>query len=279
MKLRVTARQALAAAALAGTLAALPAQAALVTVSGGFTSFSGPVGEGNVPFVGADTLTFVNGNTVAPQTAIGTIPGQPPEFTQFPEVGNATVNFASPVQAVDFWTSTGATVSTHNLVQFTPAAPQEVAAPGIDFLLGTLTLTNGTFWGGRGNHSFGITVEASGGLGVHTFSDTLIYVITSNVADPALAADAFYFLNHPELGSMRVGEARDGPNTGTVDLYGKIGSLTPTLLDNPTGGVFLSPDIPPPPPTPIPAVPEPATALLFAAGMGALAATRRRRAG
>jgi len=197
----------------------------------------------------------------------------PPGFTQFPEIGNATVTFAAPIGAVDFCQTTGPDEFPHNLVRFTPAPVQDVAAPGIEFLLGTLTLTNGTFWGGRGDHSFGLTVTANGGtLGTHSFSDTLVYVITSNVIDPALAADVFYLSGHPRLGSMRVLESRDGDNTGSVELYGKIGSLTPTRFANPTGGVFLSPDVPQPP-----TVPEPATLGLVAVAVGAVAVRRRRR--
>jgi hypothetical protein len=248
------------------------AAASPVTVTGLFTSFSGPVGQGNVPGVGPDTFTYVNGETVAPQTPIAPITGMPAWFTQFPEVGTATVTFGTPVSEVDFWTTTEAIESPHNLVRFTPAPVQEVAGPGIEFLLGTLTLTNGTFWGGRGDHSFGLTVTANGGpLGTHSFSDTLVYAITSNVLDPELAADVFYLTGRPGLGSIRVFESRDGNSTGSVDLFGKIGSLTPTRFANPTGGVFLSPDVPQPP-----SVPEPAMLGMVAVALGAVAARRRR---
>jgi hypothetical protein len=81
-------------------------------------------------------------------------------------------------------------------------------------------------------------------------------------------------LDHPELGTMSVYEAEDSPthtNFGSIDLYGKIGSLIPTEFLNPVGGVFVGPAVVVTP------TPEPATLALLASGLIGLAGLKRKR--
>ena len=120
-------------------------------------------------------------------------------------------------------------------------------AVGGEFLLGTFSFLNGEWWAASPIHDFTmemVTHSSDGALNGHVFSDTLILNITFNGGPPENKADFFYFAGRPDLGSMRVYENQDGlSNYGTVELYGKIGSLIPTRFANPTGGVFLDPSI------------------------------------
>jgi hypothetical protein len=75
-----------------------------------------------------------------------------------------------------------------------------------------------------------------------------------------------FFEGHPELGQIRVYEAASGlGNTGTVELYGRAGSLIPTAFANPTGSVFIQ------------AVPEPQTYLMMVGGLTRVGWMARRR--
>jgi hypothetical protein len=60
--------------------------------------------------------------------------------------------------------------------------------------------------------------------------------------------------------------------TGTVELWGRIGSLIPEELRNPTGGIQIIDQIPVQPPP----IPEPATVMQLLLGLGLLAAARSR---
>jgi hypothetical protein len=161
-------------------------------------------------------------------------------------------------------------------------------SPGSVFTVGTFTLTNGGWFGNNANNSyylpdvdlgFSITTHSSDPLLDRiVFTDTLRFVVTSpegpnfSLADDA---DYFYFLNHPELGTMSVIEAVDAAgnptsgNVGTVSLTVKIGSLIPVGFSNATGGAFIG--------NPVSAVPEPAAGLLWGAGGLAVLCIARRR--
>lgn len=79
------------------------------------------------------------------------------------------------------------------------------------------------------------------------------------------------------LGSVRVYERAYQPagnpgNTGSVDLYARIGSLIPTRFSNPSSGAFLSASL-----DPVTSIPEPATAAMLSLGLALLGAAARRR--
>ena len=104
-----------------------------------------------------------------------------------------------------------------------------------------------------------------------TFSDTITYVVTPNLGVSDLAdADYIELRNHPELPRVLVEEARSPlGNTGTVELWGRVGSLDPLFFANPTGGVALD----------VTAVPEPSEWLLMLAGFVAMATMMSNPAG
>jgi hypothetical protein len=118
----------------------------------------------------------------------------------------------------------------------------------------------------------------------HTFTGNVIVKVSSPVPfypDPEPNADYFYLqdMNGPltSLGSVRVYEQAFQPagnpgNTGSVDLYVRIGSLVPVRFDNPSAGAFLSPSLDPAAP-----VPEPETYAMLLAGLGLLGGMTRRQ--
>jgi hypothetical protein len=268
----------IAAAVLVLCMNAFPAHASLVSVTGGFTSFSGPVESASNPSLSLNVQTLVNSIEVTAQSAIS---GFEDEFTAPGQgIGLGSITFASPQSSVEFWISVnGVDEGLRNLISFTPGPAVDVTV-GAEFLLGTFTITNGTFLGGRGNHALGFTlttVSTDPALDGHTFTDSLSFVITlyANNNTPEQNADYFFFSGNPGLGTMRAYELFDSPtgsNTGTIELYGKIGSLIPTRLDNAKGGVFFNSST-----GPIPSnqVPLPGTLLLVAASLAALRFARR----
>lgn len=234
--------------------------AAPVSVIGTFSNFSGPVAypPGTPETVGFGP-SFLNDVQVTPDTP-----------SSRSGVGLASLNFAAGTTAVDFY-NTG---ETHNLLEFIPATVQNVVL-GQEFLIGTFKLRNGSWFGGLGEgdslFAFSVTTaSADPDLDGHNFSDVVRYRITQFAVGntPAQNADYFFFDGHPELGTMSVYERSDSPtgsNQGTIDLYGRIGSLIPTRLANPEGGAFIA------------TVPEPESCAMLLAGLGLLGVVARRR--
>jgi hypothetical protein len=102
-------------------LIATAAYASPVTVTGGFTSFSGVVFGNTLP-------SFLNGQQICPTVGgCATTEG----------LGNST--FGTPQQSVTFQGFSPVGPEVANSVQFVPATAQDVSGPGIEFLLGTFT--------------------------------------------------------------------------------------------------------------------------------------------
>ena len=225
-------------------LVASGAQAAEVTISGSLTSF---------------------------QSALDALQGSGTTAVQF--------EYTSQIGAVD---------ANPNRISFTaPAGPAQVNL-GDTFKIGTIGYTNGG-WYPYARIGLSITTSSPDAtFDGHTFTGSIIVAVSSpNPFDPAdyiANADYFYLmdLSGPlvDMGSVRVYERAFQPpgnpgNTGTADLYARIGSLVPTRFENPSGGVFLSPSLEPI----VSGVPEPETVAMLLAGLavvGSVAARRHR---
>lgn len=239
------------------------ASASDVSVYGGFTTFTGVV-SGNA------ISSIINGTRYCPDSGCATL------------YDVAHVKFPTPQAGLDFYDadSTGFH-TTENVVEFTPAAPQAVSGPGVDFLLGTFTFANG-IWDGDADIGLTLTTSSTdSSLDGHTFTGFVHMTLTPNDFDnqtPEQNADYFSLEdssgNLLNLPSMRVYELADSPtgsNTGSVALYGHIGSLDLTSLQNPTGGLFLNDSHDPL------SAPEPGSMALIAVGLGTMAMRRARR--
>jgi hypothetical protein len=218
---------------------------------------------GDVTPVGANFETDINGVAVTPDPAVvvaGVEQGELllPANTSSVEFKNRQVFSGSPF-------------NTPSLIAWTPFnAPVPATSDGV-FEFGTFTITNGIFFNQASFDVTFTTTSSDPGFNGRSFSDTITYVVTPNLGvDNFVDADYVVFKNHPELGQVHVYEAASGlGNTGTVELWGKVGSLDPLFFANPTGGVALD----------VAAVPEPSEWLLMFAGFAAMAsvASRRRR--
>lgn len=273
--------QALSLVALAA-LASFSAQAATVSFSGSLTSFQSALSAYEADGNGSlDSVPLAIDPNLPP---VAHLSGDPQLYPQ-----SHTVALAAGTHSVRFeYTGFIGTVNENpNLVHFDPADPVQVN-PGDSFKVGTLSYTNG-FWYPHARIGLSITTtSADAAFDGHTFTGSIIVAVSSpqpfDPADYIANADYFYLedINGPlaNLGSVRVYERAYQPpgnpgNTGSVDLYARIGSLIPTAFDNPSGGVFLSQSLEPI----TSAVPEPETMAMLLAGLvvvGSVAARHHR---
>jgi len=243
-------KYALAAACLLPALS-WPAFGALVTVTGGITGYSGPVGG-----CGLYEATFVNGQNVTPSTC--SLPDSTsPLSMSFPSTAS-----------VPFYFRFSGTNFTQNSVGFTPAPAQDVQL-GSEFLLGTLSYENGNWFTTAPTLLRLVLTTASSdpSLNGQILDDFVAMTITFNGStDPRLNADFVSLSGFPVAGSCRVYELGDSSsgNIGSCDLYGRIGSLIPTRFANAQGGAFVDPGTGA---IPASAVPEPLTLLTLTAGL------------
>jgi hypothetical protein len=266
---------------VAFAVAASATHASTVTTVGSFAGYSGPVGApiyaGSPPTrdpaqydstfaVGIGVVqTFV----VAPQTPH---PGY--EDPAFGGTGRAIASFVGlPVDTsrVEFWNRIDSSFDeAHNAIQLTGTVTPNVAVGDL-FHIATLSFTNGDWFRASpsydpglgqlyGESRFAFSLVANGvpviGGGAHGWLDELVLRSVAGAGTP----DVLYFANTPGLGAFSVAEGV----TGSVEIWGRIGSLVPVELRNPSAGVTLIP------------VPEPSLAALL--GAVALVLANRRRA-
>lgn len=293
--------------ALLGVFAALPAYAVApgrVTFSGGFTEYLGPAQRflfttpGGIEFFGSgyevDNAFF---GALGPSEPL---PGDAGAILADSGYGTTTqslLNNFRPSSRVDFWISTGPRENLNSVV-FTPADPQGYnGTPGEEFRIGTFTFQNGGWFGTTPyddpvlgpqiytlpSSLFRFTVtatinDATGNItSTHTFTDLLKLTVTGPTwANPTPVEDADYlsFLGRPDLGVVGAFESSNlpagGSTEGSIDMYGRIGSLVPTRFANPQGLVLAS-EIPTTP------IPEPQTWALMLAGLVGIGASVKRR--
>ncbi len=226
-----------------------------VTVSGGFTGYNGYVGGCN-----AAIQTYLNGQNVTASSGCDSTSSAPYSTT-----------FAS-TQSVDFYGTFNGSSLGDNLIQFTPAGTQEVSGLFQEFQLGTITYTNGSWFGTSADFTLSLTTESSDfTLSGSAFNGTVHLNITPNdfvQNTPQQNADCLSFTGYEGLGQFCVYELPGSPtgtNTGQVKLYGMIDALVPTRLDNATDGGFV-----------VSSTPEPVSVVLTGTGLGLLALVRRR---
>jgi hypothetical protein len=268
------------------------------TVSWRFTSFSGPFSNFNDSFPGFSFGGLLNGTPIAP----------PSSTRSFADVASTSgfnvgsVPIAGSPSSVTLVYDLPGISGFENVIAFAPADFSDVPL-GRDFVLGTLTFTNGGWFGG-GNIAglntptvlgFELTTSSSDGP---AFNQTIIgsIVMTVNAPDPndlsTLAgqqaeADWISLTSSAAINpfpAFRVYDSCCKPpgatNTGSVQLLARFNSLDLVGFTNPTGGGFLTTSndpLPPVPPRPPQPVPEPAALALLLAGLGALGAVSRRR--
>jgi hypothetical protein len=197
------------------------------------------------------------------------VPNNLPDSNGFPQ---GELSLPAGTQSVEF-KNRGVGLpnfNTPSLIAFSGTDQPNPASTLDKFLLGTLTLTNGIFFFQAGVDIEVSTASDDPGFDGKVFNDILQYIVTpNNGISHEDDADYAIFVGRPELGKVRVYEAASGlGNTGSIELWGRVGSLIPTEFRNATGGVFLDS---------FTAVPEPGVASLLAVGLLGLVARRPRR--
>lgn len=266
----------------AAAITSFGAQAAEVSISGSFTSFQSALS----PYYGESGNGTLNGLALSIDPSLPKVKYSGGDPYAHPQ--SHTVTLAPDTTEVHFEYTNHIGEGYANLIRFTAADPAEVNF-GDTFKVGTLTYTNG-FWYPFANVGLSITTSSSNSaLDNKNFTGSIMFAVSS--PDPYVAADYianadYFYLQDSSgpltsLGSVRVYERDNQPpdmpgNTGSVDLYARIGSLVPTSFENPSGGVFLSTSLDPI----TSAVPEPAAFAMLLAGLGLIGAvvSRRKRA-
>lgn len=266
----------------AAAITSFGAQAAEVSISGSLTSFQSALSWNEASGNGT-----VNGVALAINPTLPNVQYSGGGGYFFPQsIGVALAQGTTEVQfEYTDLIGTGSDTENPNRIRFTAAAPAQVNV-GDTFKVGTLTYTNG-FWYPFANVGLSITTSSlDSALNKQRFTGSVIFAVSSpepyNPADYIANADYFYLQGSSgpltSLGSVRVYERDNQPpgmpgNTGSVDLYARIGSLVPTSFENPSGGVFLSSSLDPI----TSAVPEPETFAMLLAGLGLIGAVVARR--
>ncbi len=251
----------LAALALCTALAPIPAAATLVDLTGNIIGFSGVVGSSGQFTTYFDQHRGQGPEAICPDAGCGTGIG----------VANLDFNTLYTPQ-LEFWNTDFGVERTRNSITL-QTTPQVDVVLGQEFLLATITYTNGIWFTDPEFQLEFYAGSSDPAFDGHIFSDTLHLTITSNMLTntPDQNADYLWFVNNQFLGSIRayeLGDSPNGSNSVTVELYAMISSLDPTRLANATGGGFLNPSVLP--------LPEPVPSTLLAVGV-ALFGWRRTR--
>jgi PEP-CTERM motif len=222
-----------------------------LTTTGTFSRWFGDVGDPTVWEVYVNDVVVTNNLPDVNNFPQGEIVFAPPRPN--------SVEFKSKqIGLPDFNTPTA--IAFVGTTQANPGSASEA------FQLGTISLTNGIFFF---QAAVDITVTTSSDnatFDAKSFNDTLQYVVTPNTGTDEVNADYAFFVGRPDLGQIRVYEAASAfPNTGSIELWGRVGSLIPTEFRNASGGVFVQ------------AIPEPATYALMLLGLAAAGIAARRR--
>jgi hypothetical protein len=284
--------------------ATLPAAAvAQSTVQSGGTinSYSGPLGvgitrDGTQPVQGTGSSWFLdratgNSASFAPtaeydgypwpafnNAGTGFVPlvGMPPGWTGTNWIGSG---------GIDFWTREGNAPldpSDVNTLVFRPNVSSNVVLGSL-FKIATLEFTNGTWFGSTppidpGNGPlyelsvFGVSLTAlpdpqigtpTFQSGLHQWSGALTLTSTFGPGTPDYVSLSSLFGGSP-AGYFAVNEG----TTGSVEIWGKLGSLLVVEYRNPVNGSVVDQ---------ISAVPEPETYAMMLAGLGLLGFAARRR--
>ena len=189
-------------------------------------------------------------------------------------VYRGTRTFDENTSTINFYTSQGWI----NSFSF-QAAENSNYGFGEEFLLGSLAFTNGFWWTDPVPPSFTFSISASS-KNVHdgeeqVFNGTIRLVGKvddsdwTDEPDPVKEADWFYIQESPELGSVGVFEGE----TGSIEIWGKYGSLNLVEFRNPTEKTLTSDSLP----YDSAPIPEPATVLLFGLGLLGVAGVSRRK--
>jgi PEP-CTERM motif len=290
-----TARRCAAIATLAACVGA--SHADTVDVIGGFTLYVGALEQ---PSALRDfQTTFEAGGRTIVASPTGPFTGLESVFNRY-GIGQGqavltTGHVGETVPSVDFYFDSASNPQVRNRIAFTPTVGADVNV-GDTFKLGTFSFQNGAWLGDFPDGTFEYrirTASSNPALDGHSFVGYIDFHVTSGLSadgqiastDPVANADYFYFRPDPfNPGSVPVGfvgvyEAESilqppgGSNTGTIDLYGRIGSLIPEYFANPQG-VTLQASLPVVPNAP---VPEPSTWALLLLGLAASAAEGKRR--
>lgn len=177
-----------------------------------------------------------------------------------------------------------------NIVSFSPEA-NEAPSPDGSFVLGTLSFTNGAWFGGTANLPFELSFTVTSHSATPEFDNQMwtdSFVVVTNVAsgncsDPAVQAnnaDFVYASGAAFMGSLRVPEPFCAANSdvtqeGSAKIIGDFDALEPLRFADVQGEAFLSSSVTPGPLS----TPEPSTWVMLTLGFIGIGIAGRRRLG
>jgi hypothetical protein len=255
-------------------------------VSFAFTSFDGPFAAAQTGFVGDPSKWLLTGE----------VNGRTPTVNGVTSPASSGFVYIGGDEALSGQSVTMAYANIPGLpsvISFTPVANFGRVSTGDPFKLGTLSFTNGQWVGGSGDPAtnypvtlhFRIATSSSTPQFNQVVDDAFTVVTNQAAGDCSTAqgqmdeADFIYLAGAPKLGSMRVYDQACKPagatNSGSVELWGRFGSLDYVDFRNPTGSAFLVDS------TGVGAigVPEPAAWTILLAGFGLMGLSLRGRRG